>query len=38
VYYAKQLAYLIIDQLLRFAVLPQHGEELNNVGILGNEI
>ena len=30
------LAYLVINHLLRFVVLPQHGEELNDIGILGS--
>ena len=34
VYYSNQLAYLVINHLLRFVVLPQHGEELNDIGVL----
>jgi hypothetical protein len=29
-------AYLVINQLLIFVVLVQHGEELNDIRVLGN--
>ena len=32
--YPNRLAYLVINHLLWLAVLPQHGEELNDVGVL----
>ena len=32
----KQTTYLVINHLLGFVVLPQHGEELNDIGILRN--
>ena len=31
------MKYLIINHLFRFAVLPQHREELNDIGILGKK-
>ena len=33
-YYPNQLVYLVIDHLLRLVVLAQHGEELDDIGVL----